>query len=294
MTRIIKLTLKTKFWCTAWFCFGLLLSTASPAALINIATAPLANSTTSLVLPNLMYVLDDSGSMGNDFMPDFVNDSNKCKSTAASGAFSAGCTFGDPAYALKEYNTIAYNPAISYLPGLNADGTQKPSMTSANTAGWTVVPTDAFNVQNRDHLGNSVSSISFIPNAANTAGYPDKVWCNISNPTTADLSNPSVCNQNSQYNQNYNQSNQGNNNNQRYNQQNNQRKKIVINKRFRNNNNLHTPHQHQSQSQLQNRQHYHHQYQQKNIQGQQNKNFEFKQFHQILNELQNNKLSFEN
>ncbi len=176
-----------------------MLSGTTSAALVDLATAPLANSTTSLVLPNLMYVLDDSGSMKSNYMPDYVTDSNKCKSTGASGAFTASCAFGDPAYNLAAFNTLYYNPAITYSPGLNANGTPRTSMTSANTSGWTVVPTDAYGVQDTDQLGNNVASISFIPNGANTQGYPDRVWCNTGSATTADLSDPQICNQNSQY-----------------------------------------------------------------------------------------------
>lgn len=47
------------------------------AAVITLATSPLANSTTEVVRPNLMYVLDDSGSMDWEFTPDYINDSGK-------------------------------------------------------------------------------------------------------------------------------------------------------------------------------------------------------------------------
>ena len=40
------------------------------AALTDIATAPMANTASSVVKPNLMFLLDGSGSMDWDFMPD--------------------------------------------------------------------------------------------------------------------------------------------------------------------------------------------------------------------------------
>ncbi|KAF0164697.1 MAG: type IV pilus assembly protein PilY1 [Rhodocyclaceae bacterium] len=44
------------------------------AVALTLATTPLAATTTSVVRPNLMYVLDDSGSMGWDYTPDYIND----------------------------------------------------------------------------------------------------------------------------------------------------------------------------------------------------------------------------
>lgn len=163
----------------------------------DLGTAPLVSATTGDVLPNLMYILDNSGSMGNDYMPDYVNDSNKCKATDET--FKGSCSYGDPAYNTKEFNSIYYNPAITYSAGLNADGSIKASMTSANTSGWTAVPVDAYGVQSRDQLGNnSVTTYSLVPTSA-TVGYPDKVWCNTNSATTSDLYDSSVCRQNSQY-----------------------------------------------------------------------------------------------
>jgi type IV pilus assembly protein PilY1 len=199
MTRHIIHLLKSKFICNICFFGALLFATDASAALINLATSPLQNSSTSVVLPNLMYVLDNSGSMASDYLPDYINDSNKCKSTGVAGSFTASCTYGDPAYNLKDFNGLAYNPEINYLPGLNADGTSMPSMTSSQTTGWTNVPTDAYGIQNRDQLNRSASSISLIPDGLNNFGYPDRVWCSSSSATVADLSNSAICNQNDQY-----------------------------------------------------------------------------------------------
>ncbi len=46
----------------------------SQAVALTLATTPLAATTTSVVRPNLMYVLDDSGSMAWDYTPDYIND----------------------------------------------------------------------------------------------------------------------------------------------------------------------------------------------------------------------------
>jgi type IV pilus assembly protein PilY1 len=199
MSHHFRFPLLNKVLAIALFCIGVLLPLSASSALITLATAPLVNSSNSLVLPNLMYVLDNSGSMALDHLPDYVNDPNKCKSTAVSGTFSSNCSFGDPAYNLKDFNGVAYNPANTYLPALNSDGSSLPSMNSTQTSGWTNVPTDGYNIQNSDQLGNNVSSINFIADGSNTKGYPDRVWCNTSSATVADLSDSTKCNQNDQY-----------------------------------------------------------------------------------------------
>jgi type IV pilus assembly protein PilY1 len=163
----------------------------SSAATTDLGSSPLVTSTTSDVLPNLMYILDNSGSMGSDYMPDYVNDNNKCKTTGSTGEFSASCAFGDPPYNASEFNTIYYNPTITYSPGLTSVGAEKTSMTRANTTGWTIVPIDAYGIQ-------SASNTSLVPNTS-TTGYPDRVWCNTGSASAADLVDPLVCKKNSQY-----------------------------------------------------------------------------------------------
>ena len=166
----------------------------------DLGTAPLVSATTGDVLPNLMYILDNSGSMSWDYMPDYVNDSNKCKAT--SGTFSNTCAFGHPPYNSSEFNSIYYNPAITYTPRLDGLGAQKPSMTSAYTSGWTQVDVDAYGIQKTDQLGNTISSnkISLVPNIARTVGYPDRVWCNSTGTkTVTQMMDTTQCKQNSQY-----------------------------------------------------------------------------------------------
>ncbi len=149
----------------------------SQAAVTDLASAPLADSAASEVKPNIMFILDDSGSMDWDYMPDYVNDSNV-------GCFDAGddssgtitgspdaCRVGDPPFMSRDFNGQYYNPAISYSPALNYDGTSKPTQNAANTANWTAVLTDAFGIQNKDQLGNTVTTRDL------TTQYPDRVWC---------------------------------------------------------------------------------------------------------------------
>jgi type IV pilus assembly protein PilY1 len=171
---------------------ALVFTSQAIAAETDLASAPLVDATPGEVLPNLMYILDNSGSMDRDYMPDYVTSSNKCKSS--SGTFSAGCGYGDPAYNTESFNSIYYNPEITYSPAKNADGTEKQSMTSANTSGWTSVPRDIYGVQ-------SSSNDSLIPVYSGgypADGYPDKAWCNV-NPTTAQKYDLLYCRTNTKY-----------------------------------------------------------------------------------------------
>jgi type IV pilus assembly protein PilY1 len=200
MTSVFKfvktqLLAKNQFAKALFIAANFVISAQVFAASVAITNSPLVNSTTSQVLPNLMYILDNSGSMGMDAMPDYVdNNPNMCKANDAAGTFSTGCRRGDPPYMSKEFNSIYYNPDITYLPGINPDGTDRLSMTAANTANWTQVPNDAYGIQS-----NALDSL--VPTTAlpYNNGYADKVWCNIGNPTNAQLFDPAICQANSQY-----------------------------------------------------------------------------------------------
>ena len=130
---------------------SLALPMPATTATLTLATAPLTSATTTQVLPNLMFILDDSGSMDNDFVPD-----------------SAGNTplnmvlFKNPAF-----NGMYYSPGIRYVPpaffdagGLNT--TAYPSQigtaltTGADTAfampNWRKVKRDAYGIQTSSSL----------------------------------------------------------------------------------------------------------------------------------------------
>lgn len=82
----------------------------------DLATAPLSTSSSSSVLPNLMFIMDDSGSMGWAHLPD---DSRNAGSSV---------TFQFGFYGLRssQCNEVYYNPNITYHPPVKADGTSYP------------------------------------------------------------------------------------------------------------------------------------------------------------------------
>ena len=86
--------------------FGLLLGQMVQAGDVSLASAPMVSGLSKVVPPNLYFVLDDSGSMDNAYMPDDV-DNNRTK----------------VCYRNYGYNKIYYNPAITYTPPVRANGT---------------------------------------------------------------------------------------------------------------------------------------------------------------------------
>jgi len=181
------------------------------AALTEISTEPLAQPASS-VKPNIMLILDDSGSMENQYTPDYLGrrfgGSNALCHDAgddSSGTITGGldnCEAGDVPVMTPDINTQYYNPEIRYFPPLNYDGTSYISMTAANTTNWTAVPTDGVspagvNSYRRDTY-NMVenSSGSTVTTANLVTGYPDRVWCT----STADLATDTVnCKVNNAY-----------------------------------------------------------------------------------------------
>jgi len=186
----------------------------------DIANEPLTQAATG-VRPNIMFILDDSGSMDWDFSPDFVNDDQPSGATPSSTAacFDGGdtgsgddhhnsgsndfddvagsitgrpdhCIAGDPPFMSPDFNKQYYNPAIWYRPAVNADGTPRTNMDAANTSNWTAVPTDPYGQQQDDQRGISKATENLVAN------YPDRAWCKNAGDAATDSAN---CRVNSAY-----------------------------------------------------------------------------------------------
>ena len=129
--------------------FALTLGTApvdAGAALLDLATTPLIASTTTSVQPNLLLVLDDSGSMTWTYLPDAA-DNFRTKY----GYHSSQC------------NGVYYNPGLTYSPPLAADKTPYPnaSFTAAHDNGFDT------STSTRD-LNSAFIANRFVPEAANS------------------------------------------------------------------------------------------------------------------------------
>lgn len=148
----------------------------------NIAKKPIA-STGASNPPNLMFLLDDSGSMQQDATPDYVQNEKHCRksldSASSSNSFEL-CRWGDPPYMNYDFNTQYYNPAIRYVPGVNFDGTSRPSYTDP-----TVVPTDPYGVRSWTwfYVFGQFATVDL------TASVPDRVWCNDASRANSDTTN---------------------------------------------------------------------------------------------------------
>jgi type IV pilus assembly protein PilY1 len=131
------------------------------ASSLSIATTPQGAAGTNVVKPNLLFILDDSGSMAQDYTPDSVNDSI-CQSNMASPGNTYACQLGDVLYNASKFNSQYYDPTILYSPPKDATGTAwSPASTSATKK-------DPF---------LSTSTINL------TTGYTDLYWCTSSNDT---------------------------------------------------------------------------------------------------------------
>ncbi|MBU3910429.1 MAG: hypothetical protein KKF85_04790 [Gammaproteobacteria bacterium] len=96
----------------------------SQAASVVLATAPLASSTSISVKPNLVFVLDDSGSMAWDHMPDDDSD----------GGSAVSFKYGHYGVRSSQCNQVFYDPAITYIPPIKADGVTSYSNSSFSGA----------------------------------------------------------------------------------------------------------------------------------------------------------------
>jgi type IV pilus assembly protein PilY1 len=188
---------------------GLLTARHAGAELADLATVPLANSPSDAVLPNLIYILDDSGSMAWNYMPDAVfrtsggdtyNNCKKCTSSSCSGPGGTGSNgwqcgndqtdpdsssnnaptdYGEAPFYAPAFNKIWYNPNITYAPAVDYAGTSLPNAT----------PTNA---KDDYYLTSGYTNV--------VSGFKEVVYCNISSPTAANLADPTKCRKNGIHN----------------------------------------------------------------------------------------------
>lgn len=109
--------------------------------------------TAARVAPNILFILDDSGSMAYDYMPDIL-------------ARTSGPNVASLAYTR---NSLSYNPAVTYAPWMRADGNRMTTGASYTAA------FGSFNLASGTtiNLGSSSSCGTFNRNNYNTStGVP--------------------------------------------------------------------------------------------------------------------------
>lgn len=169
------------------------------AATTDLSDTPLANVTgTAAVKPNIMFLLDDSGSMMQQYTPDYVSErwggpaasDRHCYNSADAPSVNGNrdlCIFGDPPFMSPDFNKQYYNPEISYTPPVNSVGTSYQSQTAANTANWTSVKTDGFNIQNINHFEQNATTFNIRDN------YPSRAWCAVQTDDPNSPANNPAC-----------------------------------------------------------------------------------------------------
>lgn len=135
----------------------LVLALAAPSAALGAQTdlseSPLSGASSAEIKPNILFILDDSGSMDWTYLPDWAGTITYNASDDYAG--SPKRTWAPSTYQSynADFNGVAYNPKIRYQPpsyftsaGV-LDATAYRSQTSAETAGWTQVPYDGYGIQ---------------------------------------------------------------------------------------------------------------------------------------------------
>ncbi len=118
--------------------------------------------------PNIIYTLDDSGSMTLNYIPDYVSGTNPVNTPPGycrhpNGTTVTACNtdylrgLDEPMFA-SEFNRLYYNPNVNYEPPVDGAGNQATAaapngapaasayrmQTAANTTNWTVVRNDPY------------------------------------------------------------------------------------------------------------------------------------------------------
>jgi type IV pilus assembly protein PilY1 len=125
------------------------------AAVTDIFSQPLATTSTVVAKPNIMFILDNSGSMASAYMPDDMSDTGKY------GYWSTQC------------NGLAFDPTYTYTPPVKADGS------SYADASFTNALNDGFAYQGNGTLRFSTDSRSigigsktFTLDSGSSTSYP--------------------------------------------------------------------------------------------------------------------------
>ena len=178
----------------------------------DIADQPLAQPASN-IQPNVVLILDDSGSMRQQYTPDYMGSlfggaEEMCFDSKDSGGSIGSsledCEVGDPPMMSPQVNYQYYSPEIRYFPAVNADGSSKGDMDAAATANWTAVPTDNVTTPGNNTFRVSLLAMNNGGNSETTTNlvtkFPDRAWCSATGDDENNAANyPSKCRLNSQY-----------------------------------------------------------------------------------------------
>jgi type IV pilus assembly protein PilY1 len=196
------MTKKTNFSTRAALCLALAcLAGPAHAGPTDVSNVPLATSGGRSILPNLLFDLDDSGSMAWTFMPDYVSpntngtalaNSRPCMVDTQKGSTSGGqfCYDGDPPYAAGGqlgFNGVGYDPNFRYKPGVGANGS--PLLNPPGGLPLGPAPISTTKVVADTYAKVSNQSPATVDLSAN---IPDVTYCNVNGACKRPGADPST------------------------------------------------------------------------------------------------------
>ncbi|MCF8197248.1 MAG: hypothetical protein K9J42_00660 [Sulfuritalea sp.] len=163
---------------------ALLLPSPGFAGLADLSDNPLSSATTSQVKPNILFVLDDSGSMGWDFMPDNM-------SSSTIGRRNHQC------------NLVYYNPGVVYVVPKTSTGDAvnsgtPSSFSAAYNAGFHSYSSESSSTSNlitsfRAHSGDTSQPAYYWKYLGSTTLVPNAGDCNKSLSSSSDSTTNEYC-----------------------------------------------------------------------------------------------------
>lgn len=157
-----KLLKKTSSWIVV-AALSCLMGLDVQAASTDISAEPLTTVSDVAAKPNIMFILDDSGSMNWSYMPDDLGVGGSATDRPYEGKYG---------YWSSQCNGVAYNPAFNYSLPLKADGTAYAN--SSFSAAWT----DGFSATGSVDLGGSITTTTSdrTSNTTRTVGTGSKTF----------------------------------------------------------------------------------------------------------------------
>lgn len=193
----------------------LALTLTGQAAQTDLSTVPLSTyfAPSSVdVKPNILFVLDDSGSMDWESMPDQATWYDSYNSQYRPNNYNSAVNSGMPPYMRynSAFNGVAYNPAVRYQPPIMYDAngtlntTSYPSMTGISTAtggdtsatsaapNWKAVKVDGYGVQSTSTANLSNAAYAYVTIPGEYCDKPDLRTCTTASSTSTSYPYPAT------------------------------------------------------------------------------------------------------
>ncbi len=177
--------MKSQSWIKQFLCLCFMLPGILQAEFLDLATMPLQTSGTSDVKPNLMFVLDNSGSMGFNYTPDWAADDLSGRTYYNSRGVLTTYDVEDWLFSNSAFNTQFYDPQVNYTTPLNYLGVSLANKTSYSSFSESV--TTFYGSYTR---GSSAYYFAFVPGEYCTT--PALTSCEISKTATASNKYPAT------------------------------------------------------------------------------------------------------